>query len=285
MENIKELFTNEIKLPPNNMREHIDRDTIFELADDIKKNGLISPITVREMSCGEHEEFGIFYSNDKVPLKCLKCFYELVAGQRRYLAHQVGGLINIKCIIKKLTDEEAFAIMTSENLARVDVNPVDEAKHVGRLVERENGDLKKVAHIVNRGEQWVKDRLAVSQMPEYMQTFLAEKQIKLGVALILMKIEHDNLRRMWTEQAVRDGVNVAMAEYWYSDYKRQLLPGGELAGGNIENTTIAPPTVIKFTCDFDGKQYDTRLCKTLIIAEENLPAFYALRDAFLNSPE
>jgi ParB/RepB/Spo0J family partition protein len=118
MENIKELFLGDIDLPQENMREHVDRDELFELVEDIKKNGLINPITVRP-------------KNNR---------YELVAGQRRYLAHLHGKILKIKCVVRELSDEEALAIMTSENLSRVEVNPVDEAKHVTRLVEA-NADV------------------------------------------------------------------------------------------------------------------------------------------------
>lgn len=258
MENVQLIYTDKIKLPPNNMREHIDRDTIFELADDIKKNGLISPITVRPLADG----------------------YELVAGQRRYLAHQFAGILQIKCVVRKLTDDQAFAIMTSENLARVDVNPVDEAKHIGRLLEYNHGDIAKVSDIVGRSIGWVKDRIAVSQMPDYMQEFLGAKQLKLGVALILIQIEHEPMRQMWTEQAVRDGVNIAMAEYWLSDYKRQLLPGGSLAGVPEEGFVPEAPQTIMFTCAVDGQQYDCRLFKTVTIYEPNLDVFNTFVSAF-----
>jgi ParB family transcriptional regulator, chromosome partitioning protein len=262
MENIQDIFTDKIKLPQNNMREHVDRDEIFELADDIKKNGLISPIVVRPVADG----------------------FELVAGQRRYLAHQVAGIIKIRCIIRELSDNEALAIMTSENLSRVDVNPVDEAKHVMRLMESNENDIKKVAHLVSRGEKWVADRLAIGNMPDYMQEFLAKKEIKIGVALILNQITDENIRRMWTLQAVRDGVNVAMAEYWLSDFKRQLLPGGSLAENNSETINVAPPTAIMFNCAIDGQQYDVRLCKSVLIYEGNLQFFNAFVSAFREAP-
>jgi ParB family chromosome partitioning protein len=262
MENLQEIFTDKIKLPENNMREYIDRDEIFELAEDIKKNGLISPITVRPIADG----------------------FELVAGQRRYLAHQFSGMIKIKCVVRELTDDEALAVMTSENLSRVDVNPVDEAKHVTRLMQANNDDIKKVSHLVSRGEKWVADRLAIGSMPDYMQEFLAKKEIKIGVALVLNQITDENIRHMWTLQAVRDGVNVAMAEYWLSDFKRQLLPGGSLAenGGGVSNLT--PPSAIMFTCAIDGKQYDTRLCKSVIVYEGNLEYFNAIISEFRKAP-
>ena len=262
MENVQDIFTDKIKLPLNNMREHIDRDEIFELADDIKKNGLISPIVVRPV--GD--------------------VFELVAGQRRYLAHQVAGILKIKCIIRELSDDQALAVMTSENLARVDVNPVDEAKHVARLMQSNNDDVKKVAHLVSRGEKWVMDRLAIGSMPDYMQDFLAKKEIKIGVALILNQITDENIRRMWTLQAVRDGVNVAMAEYWLADFKRQSLPGGNLSQTNGEQINLTPPSAIMFRCAIDGKEYDTRMIKSVMIYEGNLSIFNAFVEAFRSVP-
>lgn len=252
MSNVKKLFTNEITLPPNNMREHVDRDALFELADDIKKNGLISPITVRPL-------------NGK---------YELVAGQRRLLAHQYGGIIEIDCIVKELSDEEAFAVMTSENLARVDVNPVDESKHVGRLVEVKNGDIKSVAKIVGRSETWVRDRLAIASMPDYMQEMLASKQIKLGVALELIEITDERIRRMWCEIAVRDGVSQAQANYWVHGWRMNNLPGEAHSEIPPEGFIPEAPRPVEFECQLDGKKYDARLVRTVMIAEENLPAFY-----------
>jgi ParB family chromosome partitioning protein len=262
MEDIKEILTDQILLPADNMRQHIDRDEIFELADDIKKNGLISPITVRPKD-GK---------------------YELVAGQRRYLAHQYGGMLRIRCIIKNLTDDEALAIMTSENLARVEVNPVDEANHVTRLMKSNDNDIKKVMHLVGRGEKWVRDRIAIGEMPDYMQELLAKKEIKIGVALILNQITDDELRRMWTFQAARDGVSVPMAEYWLADFKARILPNGELPKNLDGNSVFAPPEAVMFTCAIDGLKYDTRTMRSVIIYEGNLQYFNAFVSAFRETP-
>lgn len=260
MENVQEIFTDKIKLPPNNMREYIDRDEIFELAKDIEKNGLISPITIRPV--GDE--------------------YELVAGQRRYLAHQYSGILKIKCIVKELNDEQAFAIMTSENLARVDVNPVDEAKHVARLMEYNKDDIKKVMHIVGRGEQWVKDCLSIAQMPDYMQAHLAGGNLKKGVALILTQITDDRIRRLWTEEAVLGKVNIQTAQYWLDDFKARSLSGGDFSGAGAEQANLAPPQAVMYECAVDGEKYDIRMFKTVMIYEGNLQYFFAFRDAFRN---
>lgn len=248
-----ELFTDQIVLPESNMRTAIDRDELYDLADDIKKNGLINPITVRPLG-------------DK---------YELVAGQRRFLAHNIGGLIRIKCIVRQLTDDEALAVMTSENLARVDVNPVDEANHVGRLMTLHNDDVQHVAKIVNRSVGWVKDRCLVSLMPDYMQEALALGKLKLGVALNLCEITDDAILRMWTEIAVRDGTSVAQSRYW--------VDGWRLNRVSVDTESSLPPSgfegsvphVVKFTCAIDGKEYDARQFRQFFVHESNLDVFAA----------
>lgn len=262
MDTIIEILTNKIDLPANNMREYIDRDELHDLAADIKVNGLISPITVRP-------------KNER---------YELVAGQRRYLACQIAGIIEVRCIVRELSDEEALAIMTSENLARVDVNIIDEAKHVGRLLEQYKGDVKAVASLVRRSPGWVIDRCTVFEMPDYMQELLAKKELKLGVALVLAQIDNDNMRRMWTLQAASEGVSVATAEYWYADYKRRSLPGGDLSNTDGVEANYTPPAVVKFRCAIDGNEYDTRTIKSIMIYEGNFQYFNAFVEAFRADP-
>jgi ParB/RepB/Spo0J family partition protein len=246
MENIQEIFTDRIKLPPSNMRTSIDRDALHELSDDIKKNGLISPITVRPLG----DDF------------------ELVAGQRRYLAHQIAGILKIRCVVRALSDD---AIMTSENLARVDVNPVDEANHVGRLMTLHNGDIAKVAHIMSRGKAWVEDRIAVATMPDYLQEFLSEGRIKLGAALALVQITDDEVRRVWVGLAVRDGVSVAQALYWLEGWKMSQLPGMVQSELPPDGYSPSAPAVPQFECFVDHKKYDCRQFKNIMVHESNLP--------------
>ena len=112
IDNIREIPTHLIQDPKDGMRTDIDRDEIFELAENIKINGLISPITVRPVA-------------DK---------YEVVAGHRRLLAHRYGGMPTIRCVVRELTDGETFAIMASENLERVDVDPVDESIFISKYI-------------------------------------------------------------------------------------------------------------------------------------------------------
>ena len=86
-----------------NPRKTFDQEALMELADNIKENGLIQPITVRKMPKGSDTR------------------YEIVCGERRYRASQIAGMTEIQCIIKELDDKKAFAAMIIENLQRKDV--------------------------------------------------------------------------------------------------------------------------------------------------------------------
>ncbi len=250
--NIQEIYTDCIDLPAENMRTEINREDLYELAANIKKNGLINPIMVRP----KEERF------------------ELVAGQRRFLAHQIAGIIKIKCVVRDLTDDEALSVMTSENLERADVNPIDEANHVGRLLAANNNDIDAVAKIVSRGRAWVQDRIAVAGMPDYLQIPLGEGKIKLGVALILTQIKNEVMRDMWARQAVRDGITIPVARYW--------LAQSELVPEDITGAISAPPKQFMLRCTLDGKEYPAELFTSVLVFKENLVFIDALRDQLMN---
>ena len=259
---IIEIFIDQIDDPQDPMRSEISRDGLFDLADDIKKHGLINPITVRPKESR----------------------YEVVAGHRRLSACKIAGKVKIECVVRELSDKEATEIMIAENLKREDVNPVDEAVAVRKYMEATNADTKETARALGYSETWVFSRIEVGEMPEYLQDYLRKGQIKLGVALILNQIKQDSLRADWVALAVRDGVSIAQAEYWLSDYKRQLLPGGRLAGETQSDNIYAPPTAILFKCAIDGAEYDTRLSKSITIYEGNLQYFNEFVSAFRSPP-
>ena len=280
MENIKDIFIDQIEITNDNMRQYIDRDAIFELAADIKQNGLINPITVRPLSSHLPHEICVDQLEDSPSWLCPHTRYEVVAGQRRLLAHQFGGILKIKCIVRELTDQEALAIMTAENLARVDVSLLDEARHIGRLMTAYQNDIKMVSKIVGYGEKWVKDRMTILVMPEYLQNFLQTGKIKLGVALILNQITDGAIREMWSGIAARDGVSVAQAQFWFWEWEKSKLPGGIYSDTPPDGFKKSEPVIIKFRCAIDGKEYDVRTCKSVIIYEGNVGIFNAFVEAY-----
>lgn len=257
-DNIKDIPTHLIADPRDAMRTEINRDAIFELAENIKANGLINPITVRPVGDA----------------------YEVVAGNRRLLAHRYGGMPTVRCIIRELNDADTFAVMAAENLERADVDPVDESIFISKYIEQTNASVSEVAKALHRSISFVETRLAVGMMPDYMQGYLKTGQLKIGVAMALVQITDDDVRRVWVEMAVRDGVSVAQAEFWLHGWRVNQLPGGVASTEPPTGYTADAPRMIMFRCAIDNKEYDCRQFRTLMIHESNLPFFLEMVSAF-----
>lgn len=260
-EHVQEISSDLIDDPKDAMRSALDRDALFDLAENIKQNGLINPITVRPI--GNR--------------------FEVVAGHRRLSACKIAGKIKIPCVVRDLDDQKAFEVMAAENLERQDVDPVDEATFIANFIANTGKTIAEVAKAVRRSEAWVQSRLEVGAMPDYMKEYIKIGSLKLGVALALVQIDDDNTRRVWVDLAVRDGASVAQAEYWLYDYQRNKLPGGTMSDEPPTDFVPGTPQPVMFTCAIDGKKYDARLFKTLMIYEGNLDVFQAFVSA-LNEP-
>lgn len=254
MEIVQNIFSDLIDDPKDAMRSGLDREGLFDLAEDIKKNGLINPITVRPVA-------------DR---------FEVVAGHRRLGACKIAGIIKIPCVVKELDDRAAFSIMASENLVREDVDPVDEAEFIIKMMNRTGQTIDEVAQNIRRGRQYVEDRLIVAEMPDYLKDFLRSKQIKLGAALALNQIVDENTKSMWVGMAVRDGVSVRVAEYWLHQWKMSQLPGGVLSEIPASDLPSNEPQAVLFECAIDGKKYDARLFRTVMIYEGNISLFNSI---------
>jgi len=254
MYDAQEISIDLINDPQNAMRTEIDRNALFELADNIKQNGLINPITVRPVG-------------DR---------FEVVAGHRRLSACKIAGKVKVLCIIRDLNENETFEIMAAENLERADVDPVDEATFLAEFMLRTNKSVSEVAKAVRRSNNYVESRLCIAQMPDYIREYLKNGLIKLGVALALFQITDERVRRVWVDLAVRDGVSVAQADYWLYGWKMNQLPGGsgsDIPPDGFEPGEIAP---VMFECAIDGKKYNAKLFRTVMIYEGNLAFFNSI---------
>jgi len=261
MDKIQEIFTDQISDPVDSMRTELDREALFELASNIKQNGLINPITVRPV--GKR--------------------FEVVAGHRRLSACKIAGLIKIQCVVRRLDDNKTFEVMAAENLERADVDPVDEAIFLTKYIQKTGKSIPEVAKSVRRSVVYIESRLTIGQMPDYMKAFLKTSSIKLGAALALMQITDERIRRIWCEMAVRDGVSVAQAEYWLYGWKMNQLPGGTLSDLPPEGFANNAPQIVMFECAIDGKKYDARQFHSVMIHESNLGMFDAVVAEIRNS--
>lgn len=204
-EEINYIQSDQIIEPLAAMRSDFDEGKLAELAASIKQNGLINPITVRKI--GEK--------------------FEIIAGHRRFLASCRVPLGKIPCVVKQLTDDEAFSFRAHENLFREDINPVDEALFIGKLIGTDESKIPAIARLVNRSENWIRDRLDILTYPDYFLPPLKDGHISLGVAKSLAAIDDEYYRSMFFNQALRDGMKTWQADYYLSQYNAGIFKKGE----------------------------------------------------------
>jgi ParB family chromosome partitioning protein len=198
----QEIPLSQINEPANPMRTDLDMDSIKELAASIATLGLLQAIVVRPVA-------------DR---------FEVVAGHRRLKAHQILGRETIKAVVRVMTDDELSEIMAAENLEREDIDPVDQALFIGRLMQLPDATIQGIAKRLNRSAPWVSDRLNILEYPEYLVVAIKLGKIKLGVAKWLGQIEDDAYRKMFVESAVRNGMSNLQAEYAYRQYEVGVMP-------------------------------------------------------------
>lgn len=278
---VTEIYADVIDDPHDPMRSALDREALYQLADDIKQNGLINPITVRPQKSvpknsgdtvsqgngGSVQQTtgdlvgarGEAHQGDAAPDLEVPTRYEVVAGHRRFSALKIAGIIKIPCIVRDLTDEQVFAVRASENLERVDVDPVDEGRFLKQYMEGTGKSVEEIAKQIRRSVTYVASRIAVGGMDDYMQEGLKSGALKLGTALAFTQITDDGIRRVWVEMAIRDGISVAQAEHWVSGWKLNQLSDGVNDLNPPTDYAPSAPKQIRFKCALSGIEDDARM--------------------------
>ena len=158
-------------LSPNKFqpRTYFNEIKLEELANSIKKNGIIQPIAVRE---------------DKVdPGR-----YEIIAGERRWIAAQKAGLHDVPIIILDLDDNEALEVAIVENIQRDDLNSIEEAKAYQRLSEEFGYDHEKIAHFMSKSRSHISNTLRLLTLPTDVIAMVEEGDLTAGQARPLIGI-------------------------------------------------------------------------------------------------
>lgn len=222
MENKYLIDTNLIDNPGRDARMGHDVSELDDLYVSIRENGILQPILVRPRG-------------DR---------YEVIAGNRRLAVARKLGLAEVPALVRVASDTETAIYRFEENIKRADINAVEEAKYIAESINALGISLKEFAEKVNRSEQWVSDRMAVAGMPDYMQGFLMNKSLSLGVALALNEITDEKVRYEWTVHAVDNGMTVlaaqnALREWQRIDLRRQEMP----EGAELPIVPLVPPIV------------------------------------------
>ena len=160
---VNEVFISDLTRNPFQPRQTFDKTKLEELSNSIKKNGIIQPIAVR-------------------PSKSEPAKYEIVAGERRWLAAQKAGLHKIPINILKLSDEETLEVAIVENIQRDDLNPVEEARGYKRLADEYGYDHESISKLMSKSRSHISNTLRLLSLPNDILSMLQEGSLTSGQA-------------------------------------------------------------------------------------------------------
>jgi ParB family transcriptional regulator, chromosome partitioning protein len=171
-------------------RKDINPEKLQELADSIKAQGVIQPIVVRQIA---HEK------------------YEIVAGERRWRAAQLAGLAQVPVVVKEIDDRAAMAIALIENIQREDLNPLEEAEALRRLLEEFDMTHQHIAEAIGKSRTTVTNLLRLMDLHPDVKKLLLNNQLEMGHARALLSL--DGLKQVAiANKVVKEGLTVRATE-------------------------------------------------------------------------
>ncbi len=160
----------QLKVGKYQPRSRMDEGALNELAQSIQKQGVLQPIIVRKLEDGSN-------------------LYEIIAGERRFRAAQLAGLNQIPALIKELDDKTAAEIALIENMQREDLNPLEEAQGINRLIAEFDYTHEQAAQAVGRSRSAVSNLLRLLNLARAVQTMLMAGDIDMGHARALLSVD------------------------------------------------------------------------------------------------
>ena len=148
-------------------RREMDEGKLSELADSIKSQGVIQPILVRQLPAGN---------------------YEIVAGERRWRASQLAGLDEVPVVVRELEDRTVIAMALIENIQREDLNPLEEAEALQRLISEFTLTHAEAAEAVGRSRAAVSNLLRLLELPVAIRLLLETRRLEMGHARALLTL-------------------------------------------------------------------------------------------------
>jgi len=164
--NLSEIIPN--KYQP---RKNFDEDNLEDLSNSIKERGVIQPIIVRRSNSDEAK-------------------YEIIAGERRWLAARKAGLHDIPVVVTEADDLKSLEFAIVENVQRHDLNPLEEAQGYKRLIDEFSYDQEKVSKFIGKSRSYITNSLRLLTLPKSVLQYIEEKKISAGHAKILVGLDN-----------------------------------------------------------------------------------------------
>ncbi len=171
-------------------RKAFNEDALNDLADSIRKNGIIEPLIVTK-------------KDD---------YFEIVAGERRWRAAKIAGLKEVPCLVKEFTEQEKVEVQIIENLQREDLNPIEEALAYKRLIEEFHLKQDDVAERVGKNRTTITNTMRLLNLSPQVQEMLIEDKLTQGHARALLAVEDENLQFEMAQKVFDERLSVREIE-------------------------------------------------------------------------
>lgn len=187
-------------------------ESLEELSDSIQAQGVVQPIVVRPVDSGPGE-----------------ARFEIIAGERRWRAAQLAGLQDIPAIVRDIPDEAAVAMSLIENIQRENLNPLEEARALDRLIEEFDMTHQKAADAVGRSRAAVTNLLRLLDLSDDVKRLVEKRQLEMGHARALLGLNDDKVQAEAARTVVKRGMSVRQTE---GLVKRFAKSGGKSKAGS-----------------------------------------------------
>lgn len=219
-------YINISDIKPNNdqPRKQFDEEKIEELANSIKEHGIIQPLVVRKRGKG----------------------FEIVAGERRFRAAAKAGFKKVPCLVRELTDEQNMLLAIIENVQREDLNPIEEAEAIDKMITAYGLTQEEVSKTVGKSRPYITNCLRLLKLPAEIREMVSAGELSQGHARALINVSDAKRQLGLAKRVKEEGLSVRAVE---------------AMAGNLTNTKKKPPK--KKNKDIDQLTVEDELKKIL----------------------
>jgi len=187
---VTSVYLRNIQPNPNQPRKDFDEESLQELAESIRQQGVIQPIIVEK----------VFDT------------YTIVAGERRFRAARMAGLSEVPVIVRNFSEEEKLEIALIENIQREDLNPIEEARAYRELMERNNLSQENLAKKIGKKRSTIANAVRLLKLPEDMQSSIVNGELSAGHARAILSVINPADQRILYNRIVIDALSVRETE-------------------------------------------------------------------------
>ena len=213
-------------------RKNFDEENLEDLTNSIKERGVIQPIIVRK-SVSENSK------------------YEIIAGERRWLAARKAGLHDIPVVVTEADDLKSLEFAIVENVQRHDLNPLEEAQGYKRLIDEFSYDQDKVSKFIGKSRSYITNSLRLLNLPNDVLKLVEQKKISSGHAKILVGLEN---ALFIANKIVEKNLSVRQAENFVKIFKKKIKPSKINKDLNVRDLELSISSKIGLKVDISNKK-------------------------------